>query len=587
MSQRPDELLDRAEEHHRAGRLHEAIELYHETLKLDPLDADAYFLLALAMFQAGRVTESVEQARQAIELDPTVPEFRCDLGKFLFALNDIEGSIAASRKALELRPEFPEALFNLGNALCKKELFEDGIDAYQRAIALRGEDPDALNNQGMALLNLGRIDEAIACFDRILTRNANDAAAHSNRIYALHFHPSWDAAAIRRELVKWNDQHARPLKRTITPHENDRSANRPLRVGFVSADFREHVVGWNILPFLREYDHSRFQVFCYSNVRNPDGLTREIQSHAYVWRDIVAVSDERAAQIIRDDRIDILVDLSVHTGGNRLLVFARKPAPIQVTYLGYPGSTGLEAIDYRLSDPFLDSDDEIDHHTERTIRLPHTYWCYRLGGTTPDVVPPPAASTGFITFGCLNQFQKVSAPAMDLWQRIMNDVPGSRLVLHAPAGSCRDRMLGSFGDAGVAPDRIKFVERLPWAGYIDAYQRIDIALDPFPYGGGITTCDALWMGVPVITLCGTTAVGRSATSILGNLELHRLIAHLPNEYVSIAGALARDVSRLTQLRSSLREQMRASTLMDSRQFARDIESAFVSMWNDWIRMKNE
>ena len=364
----------------------------------------------------------------------------------------------------------------------------------------------------------------------------------------------------------WNDRHARPL--TAVAHPNRHDLDRPLRIGYVSADFREHVVGWNMLPLLREHDPKQFQIFGYSAVRRPDAMTRELQSHVFEWRDIAGVSDDDAARMIRNDQIDILVDLSLHTGGNRLLIFARKPAPVQATYLGYPGSTGLETMDFRFSDPFLDSDEETADHTERTIRLPRTYWCYRPGGPAPAVAKLPALSNGWITFGCLNLFQKLSIPTLELWGRIMLTVPESRLLLHAPVGSCRTRLLQLLEHSAVAGHRIEFVERLPWPRYIQTYQRIDIALDPFPYGGGITTCDALWMGVPVITLRGKTAVGRSGASILGNLGLQQFVARSAEQYISAAAELADDLALLSELRSTLRQRMLESPLMDTARFAR-------------------
>jgi predicted O-linked N-acetylglucosamine transferase (SPINDLY family) len=554
MSDSLDEILDAARDHHLAGRLPEAVDLYRKALQLAPDDAPSLFLLGLAVFQLGRAGEAVDLVRRAVSLDPAAPEYHCDLARILFSLNNLPGAIAASRTALELQPDFPEALFNLGNALCRSRMLEDGIDAYQRAVALRPGASDAVNNLGMALLELGRIDEAVACFDQILASNPSDAAAHSNRIYALHFSPSSNAAGIRRELIQWNQRHALPLKVTIVPHirRHQRDSGRPLRIGYVSPDFREHVVGWSLLPFLPEHDRKVFHISCYSSVKRPDAVTRQLQSHVAVWRDISSVSDEQAAKIIRDDEIDILVDLSLHTGGNRLLLFARKPAPIQVTYLGYPGSTGLETMDYRLSDPFLDSDEEQVDHTERTIRLPLTYWCYRPGGPTSAVIPLPALSAGTITFGCLNTFQKISSSALDVWRELMKEVPRSRLLLHAPVGRHRQQLIERFETSGIAADRIEFVERLPWHEYIQTYQRIDIALDPFPYGGGITTCDALWMGVPTITLRGKTSVGRGATSILQNLNLPQYIAQTPAQYISEAATLASDLPRLADLRLSLR-----------------------------------
>ncbi|MGD0461241.1 MAG: tetratricopeptide repeat protein [Tepidisphaeraceae bacterium] len=589
MSQTLDEILDAARDHHLAGRLPEAVELYREALQLAPEDAQSVFLLGLAVFQLGQAAEAVDLVGRAISLDPAVAEYHCDLARIRFTLNDLPGAISASRKALELRPDFPEALFNLGNALCRSRRLEDGIDAYQRAITLRSDARDGVNNLGMAQLELGRIDEAVACFDRILASNPSAAAAHSNRIYALHFKASISAAEIRRELIRWNQRHAYPLKVTIVPHLRRRrpkgtsgnSVEPPLRIGYVSPDFREHVVGWNLLAFLPEHDPKLFHISCYSSVASPDAVTRQLQSHVASWRDITKISDEHAAQMIREDQIDILIDLSLHTGGNRLLIFARKPAPIQVSYLGYPGSTGLEAMDYRLSDPFLDSDEELADHTERTIRLPRTYWCYRPGGPTPPVVPPPALSTGTITFGSLNAFQKISGPTLDLWRDLMQAAPRSRLLLHAPAGRHRQQLIQRFQTSGIAAHRIEFVERLPWPEYIQSYQRIDIALDPFPYGGGITTCDALWMGVATITLRGKTSVGRSGTSILGNLNLPQYIAQSPEQYISAARALASDLPLLSDLRSNLRGRMLKSPLMDGLQFARDLEAAFLKMWDQW------
>jgi predicted O-linked N-acetylglucosamine transferase (SPINDLY family) len=582
MSQTTDEILDAARDHHLAGRFSEAADLYRKILELAPEDGEAFFLLGLALFQLGHVAEAADKVRRAVSLDPAVAEYHCDLARILFTLNDFPGAIAASRKALELQPNFPEALFNLGNALCRTRLFEDGIDAYQHALIQRPDARDAANNLGMALLELGRIDGAIACFDQILASNPSDAAARSNRIYAMHFNPSSTAAKIREELVDWNQQHARPLNATIIPHiRRPKLDSHPLRIGYVSPDFREHVVGWNLLPLLAEHDRKRFHIICYSSAGRADAITRELQSHVAAWRDISALSDQQAAKIIREDQIDILVDLSLHTGGIRLLLFARKPAPIQLTYLAYPGSTGLEAMDYRFSDPFLDFGQDLSDHTERTIRLPRTYWCYRPGGPTPAVVPPPALSAGIITFGSLNAFQKISGPTLDVWRQLMQSVPRSRLLLHAPVGKHRGQLIQGFETSGIADDRIEFVDRLPWSQYIQTYQRIDIALDPFPYGGGITTCDALSMGVPIITLRGKTTVGRGGSSILQNLNLPEFIAESPQQYISAATALANDLALLSKLRSCLRERMLDSPLTDAVQFARDIEAAFVKMWDQW------
>jgi predicted O-linked N-acetylglucosamine transferase (SPINDLY family) len=270
--------------------------------------------------------------------------------------------------------------------------------------------------------------------------------------------------------------------------------------------------------------------------------------------------------------------------GNRLVTFAHKPAPVQVTYLGYCGSTGMDTMDYRLSDPYMDpSDSDFSLYSERTIRLPETYWCYSVAGPTPDPSPPPAATAGYVTFGCLNNFAKVSPPALDLWAEILRSVPRSRLIVHSHPGTHLDAVRERFAGKGISPDRLQFPSRQPWAQYVRTYGRIDIALDPFPWGGGITTCEALWMGVPVVSLLGRTAVGRGGASILTNVGVPELVAPAPEQYVQIATDLAKDLPRLAELRRTLRARMQASPLMDAPRFARNVEAAYRQMWRNWCQ----
>jgi predicted O-linked N-acetylglucosamine transferase (SPINDLY family) len=389
-----------------------------------------------------------------------------------------------------------------------------------------------------------------------------------------------------REVRSWNDIHAKPLARFIKPHENDPSPDRKLKIGYVSPDFRAHVVGWNLLPLLRGHDRERFEIFCYADVRRPDEFTEKLRSHADQWRSLVDVGDEQAAELIRRDQIDILVDLTVHTANHRLLVFAHKPSPVQVTYLGYCGGTGMETMDYRLSDPYLDPPGAELNYVERTVRLPGCYWCYEPGGVAPEVSPLPAPSAGHVTFACLNKFSKVSAPAMDLWAEVLRRVPGSRLIIHATPGNYLRKVLGRFAGAGVSPDRLEFVGWQNWRAYMETYGRIDISLDPFPFGGGITTFDSLWMGVPVVTLSGRTAVGRGAHSILANVGLPELVATTGEEYVRIGVELAGDLPRLTTLRAGLRSRMESSPLMDGRRFAGNVEAAYREMWRGWCAKRS-
>jgi predicted O-linked N-acetylglucosamine transferase (SPINDLY family) len=299
------------------------------------------------------------------------------------------------------------------------------------------------------------------------------------------------------------------------------------------------------------------------------------------------MSDEKVAQIIRQDQIDILVDLTMHMAHNRMLVFARKPAPIQVTYLPYCGTTGLRTIDFRFTDPYLEPQEQHDeYYSERSVRLPETYWCYRPLVQTPQVDALPALQRGYVTFGCLNNFCKVTAPTLDAWRRLMKEVPESRLLVHAKRGSHRDRVRDFLAQERIGPHRLTFVEKVPMAQYFSTYQQMDIALDPFPYGGGTTTCDALWMGVPVVSLAGNTGVGRGALSILSNIGLAELVAGTEDEYVQIAVRLARDLPRLGNLRTTLRERMQKSPLTDAPRLTRYIEAAYRDMWRQWCLCAN-
>ncbi len=429
----------------------------------------------------------------------------------------------------------------------------------------------------------GRPDLALESLRKAVELAPSAAEINSNLLYLVHFHPDFDSAAILREHRRWAERHARPLQRDPKPFGNSRLPERRIRVGYISPDFRNHVAGRMFKPLLAHHDHTQFEITCYADVAAPDLLTEELKRLADHWRSSYQVPDEQLADEIRGDGIDILVDLAQHSGRNRMLVFARKPAPVQVSWLGYPGTTGLDTIDYRLTDPFLDPLGEGDqYYSEKSYRLPHSFWCYQPpDGQSEAVAAPPQDRNGFVTFGCMNRFAKVTPPTLALWRQVLQAVPNSRLRLHSKIGAHLDSVRAFFREGNIADERITFVQRQPLAEYPPQYHSIDIALDPIPHGGGTTTCDALWMGVPVVTLAGRTAVGRGGVSILSNVGLPEFIACSGEEYVSIAAELANDRSRLSQLRSTLRQRMERSPLMDAPQFARNIEAAYRQMWLTW------
>ncbi len=350
----------------------------------------------------------------------------------------------------------------------------------------------------------------------------------------------------------------------------------------MSPDFRRHPVARFLLPLVKHHDREAVEVYCYSSVTAPDDVTDQFKQLDVRFIEVAGLNDAELAERIRADRIDILLDLTQHMPGCRLGVFARKPAPVQAAWLGYIGTTGLKAMDYRLTDGWIDPPGEFDgEYSEKPIRLAHSYWCYEPYIEEIEVAPLPAVANGFVTFGCFNGFLKVTEPALQCWAELLAALPDARMEIHSPPADHRKKVLAIFSRAGVEAERINFVENKPVVEYLQGYHRVDIALDPFPYGGGTTTCDAAWMGVPTVTLRGRTGVGRGGVSILSNLGLPDWIAGDIEEYKSIATRMAGDLARLNELRRNLRQRMRNSPLMDAKSFSSDFEAALRGMWVSW------
>jgi predicted O-linked N-acetylglucosamine transferase (SPINDLY family) len=564
------------------GKVDEAVASYQQALRFKPDYAEAHNNLGAAQAARGNMAEAAACYQQALNLQPDNAVAFNNLGAAQAARGNVAEAAASFQQSLRLQPDFAVAHNNLGMAQAALGELDKAAASYQQAVRLKPDYAEAHNNFGTALKDQGRLEEAVACFRRAVQLKADYAGAHSNLVYTLHFCPGSDAPAIFEEVRRWSRQHAEPLAKFIQPHVNDRSPDRRLRIGYVSPDFRCNPVGQFLLPLLEAHDHAGFEILCYASISRPDVFTDRCRAHADGWREVLNFSDEQLAHAIREDRIDILIDLTVHMRNNRLLVFARKPAPVQATYLAYCSTTGLRTMDYRLTDPYLDQPGQDEpFYSEQSIRLPETYWCFRPIMQTPAVNSLPALRAGQVTFGCLNNFSKVTAPTLAAWSRLLQALPEARLVLHAPPGSHRDRVLDFFAQQNVSPDRLTFAARAPTAEYYQMYQLLDVALDTFPFGGGATTCDALWMGVPVVSLAGQTAVSRGGLSILSNVGLADLAAQDAEEYVHLALNLANDLPRLGELRATLRARMQASPLMDASRFARNIEAAYRSMWQRW------
>jgi predicted O-linked N-acetylglucosamine transferase (SPINDLY family) len=527
----------------------------------------------------------VEAAQRAIDIDPNSFEAYNNLGNALSRMREFESAIAAYHRSIQIKPDYLDAMINLAVLWKSRGKLDEAMTPLRRAAQLNPQFSETYNQLGNVLKDMGQMDRSIASYRRAVSLRPNDSSVHSNLLYALHFDPAYDAKMILEEHRRWNGQHAEPLRKLIRPHKNEGSADRPLRIGYVSPDFCYHPVGRFIWPLLAGHDRKEFEIVCYADVARPDRLTEKIRDCAGQWKNTLGLSNDAVAAMIREDQIDILVDLTMHMAGNRMLVFAQKPAPVQATYLAYCSTTGVSAIDYRLTDPHLDPPGmEEGVYSEKTVRLPETYWCYELDAQAPEVTPCPAQANGFVTFGSLNNFCKVSPGALDAWVRLLQAVPKSQLILHAPEGGHRQRVGEMFKSAGIDPQRVMFFGKVPFVEFLGMHGEIDIALDPFPCCGGTTTLDAAWMGVPTVTLSGRTAVGRSGVSILRNLGLPELIAESVEQYVQIAGDLAMDLPRLAELRMSMRERMRGSAIMDRARFARGVERAYRGMWGKWKKV---
>jgi protein O-GlcNAc transferase len=514
------------------------------------------------------------------------PQFKFQLGNLLFAQGAVAEAVELFSQVLAIRPDFAAAHNNLGNALSRLGHTAAAVVHYRQAVALVPTMAEAHNNLGCALFLLGQLGPAIAHYQEAIRLDPAAPNPYTNLVLTLHYVPGVSNALIAETTLRWARAIARPLAqsswRAASPSE------RPLRVGYVSGDFRSHPVAYFIEGVLAAHDRTEVEVYCYGNSAVADATTRRIAGIADHWRDISALSDRDAARCIAADAIDILIDLSGHTAGNRLTVFARKPAPIQCTWLGYVGTTGLAEIDYIIADRFVIPPGEDGHYSERPYRLPHSYLCFTPPDENIDIGPLPALGGGSLTFGCFNNLLKINGAVVDLWAALLAAVPGSRLYLKTAQlddAVVRQGVANEFAARGIGADRLRLESSAPRRELLAAYNHVDIALDPFPFGGGTTTLEALWMGVPVVTLRGDRFVGRVGESVLTTLGLGELVAASPADYLSTTIELAADVTRLAALRAELRQRLVASPLCDARAFAGDLESAFRAMWQAWRRCR--
>ena len=566
-------------DHESRGELAEAERLYRQVLEAEPENAEALYFLGRIAQRDRRDEEALHLFQRAAELRPSDATIALVLGGSLMRQRRFAEAAQAWRRGLESSPDHAYMRSDYAAALIELGRREEARVELEKLQELLPEVPSVHFNLGGILVEYGRIPEAIAAYRRVLQLDPHNAAAYSNLLLTLNYGDRYSASDVFAEHRRFGERFAVPY----SPPTVDKSWPRRLRVGYVSPDFRAHVLAYFMEPILANHDHARFEVFCYHTHRGKDAVTDQLRAMVAHWRDCEDWSDEELAENVRKDRIDILVDLAGHTQGNGLLAFAMKPAPVQASYLGYPNTTGLAAVDYRISDAFADPPGESDRiSTERLMRLPGSYFCYRPEPAAAALSPLPALSRGCVTFGCFNNFSKVSGAFLDLVSRLLSMLPDTRFLMKSrPLGFpvVADAVRQRFERAGIDPARI---ELRGWEAstksHLEAYAGIDIALDTFPYNGATTTCEAIWMGVPVVNLAGDRHVGRMGSSLLNVVGLGELVAKDESEFIAICARLISNLQDLSALRGSLRQRMRDSPLLNEAAFVRELERCYVEMW---------
>lgn len=600
------------------GYAEEAMSNYRQAIGYKPGYADAYVNLGALLQEQGALNEAIQTYRQILACKPDCAEAHCNLATTLKDQGKLEPATDAYRQAIEHSPDFAEAHYNLGNILQMQGRLTDAAQSYLRALAIKPDYADAHNNLGNvqqalgqlsaaashlqkalaldpssaeAYNNLGNVfkhqtrrEDAIASYTKALELKPDYLEAHSNLIFALSSHPGCTPSQYLIEAKRYgmNAQASAHPYRSWPSHPKD-SPPRRLRVGLVSGDLKTHPVGFFIESILAHLNLNSIELVAYSTKAQEDDLTSRIKPFFSSWNLIAGRSDEAAARQIYEDRIDVLVDLAGHTAFNRLSLFAWKPAPVQVNWLGYFASTGLPGMDFLLADPVSVPASHHAAFSEQVWYLPDTRLCFTppAESESPGVAALPASINGCITFGCFQTLSKIGDETLVLWGRVFSVLPQARLRLQNKQMSCsvtREEISKRLAKFGIASERVTLLGPVSRPEYLAAHAEVDIVLDTFPYPGGTTTCEALWMGVPTLTLAGETMLARQGASLLVAAGLSNWVANNVDEYVAKAVAFSQDLAGLADLRAGLRERVRASPLFDAARFARNLETALFGMW---------
>jgi protein O-GlcNAc transferase len=544
--------------------------------------AEAHYNLGVVLNSMGKSNDAVISFHRALGIKPDLAKAHVNLGNALRDLGQFDNAVTSYRRALEVKPDYAEAHYNLSISLKERGQYHDAIASCRLALEIKPDFAETHSNLGNVLQEIGQLGEAATSYRRALEIKPDYAEAHSNLLFILSHDTDRDPPSLFAEYRRFAEQFEVPLRAAWPQHDNPRDPERRLQVGFVSGDLRNHAVACFIEPILAHLTGANMALHAYYNHGTEDEVTRRIKGLVTHWHPVIGLSDAELAQRIRADGIDILIDLSGHTAHNRLLAFARKPAPIQVSWIGFPGTTGLHSMDYYLADRFfLPVEQFADQFTEKIVYLPSTT-PFLPFAAAPAVNPLPALRNGYVTFGSFNRANKISRAVIAVWAQLLRALPESRMLLGSMAeGGQSENVLTWFAQEGIARERLSLHPRSDMATYLSLHHQVDLCLDTFPYTGGTTTCQALWMGVPTLTLAGKTPFGRDGAGLLGGVGLDTFVAHDAADFVRMGVAWAGQLDALAAIRAQLRERFAQAPIGQPALLADSVERVLRTMWRRW------
>jgi predicted O-linked N-acetylglucosamine transferase (SPINDLY family) len=568
-------LTAKAIQYHQNDDFQQANQFYQKILRINPKNVDALQYSGVIAMQTGDLNRAIQLLKSAIAIQPDISGLHSNLALAYKDNNQFDLALNHYQKALVLNPENPVIHFNLGAMYQTCEHFEDALSAYEKSLAINPEQPLVHNNLGHLFLKFGDVQNAILSSKKALALSPNDSEIQSNYLFSLNYSVDHTPETIINEHHSWGQQYNDFNQRNPITQNSGR-----IRIGYVSPDFRKHSVSKFIQAILNHHNKNKFDIYCYSNVKKPDNVTNTLKQSGVYWRNIYYQNDDMVCQQIQADGIHILVDLAGHSSNNRLMVFAKKPAPIQMTYLGYPNTTGLPQINYRLVDQYSDPDLSRFSGTEKRIYLPNGFLCYSPSEQTPSIAQK--APSKYITFGSFNNLPKINKHVIALWSNILKSVPDSRLLLKTngfKSTRIKEKYLEYFQEHGIDTSRIQLMATVKdEKAHLSLYNEIDIALDTFPYNGTTTTCEALWMGIPVITLKGKHHAACVGESILNQTKLNEWIAHSETDYIKKAAGMAERPEDLSYCRKHLRNWIAQSLLCQKENFVTGLERCFADLF---------